>query len=79
MQETQKETWPMLPEQESTQEEYSASEGPVQTPEENLDEESQDFGNLTENGNFVTQEKGKSAIVSRQESQTHSSVQTNPE
>lgn len=68
------ETDPMLPEPESTQEETSTPEYGM-TPEENLDEESQ--ANFTENGNFVTQEKGKSEILSRQESQTHSSVQTN--
>lgn len=73
------ETKPMLAEPESTQEEYSAQEGHGMTPEENLDEESQEFANYTENGNYVTQEKGKSDILSRQESQTHSSVQTNSE
>nr|XP_020474690.1 tumor necrosis factor receptor superfamily member 5-like [Monopterus albus] len=35
-------------------------------PEENDDEPTQGF--LTENGNFVTQEKGKSVVLSRQES-----------
>lgn len=67
-----------LPEQ-CTQEECSTPEGHGMTPEENLDEESQETANFTENGNFVTQERGKSEILSRQESQTHSSVQTNSE
>ncbi|XP_034392430.1 tumor necrosis factor receptor superfamily member 5 isoform X1 [Cyclopterus lumpus] len=51
----------------------SHEEAGVRTPEENEDELSQvlseDFV-LTENGNFVTQEDGKSIVLSRQESQT---------
>ena len=58
----------MSPEMLSTQEETS-----FRTPEENEDEPSQEISGdrvYTENGNFVTQENGKSEILSRQESQT---------
>ncbi|KAF3697291.1 Tumor necrosis factor receptor superfamily member 5 [Channa argus] len=59
-------------EQFSTQEEGSTQEGHGMTPEENLDEESLEQSSYprTENGNFVTQERGKSEVLSRQESQT---------
>lgn len=62
-------TVPMITEQ-STQEEGGTPEGHGMTPEENMDEDSQETCKLTENGNFVTQERGKSDILSRQESQT---------
>ncbi|XP_037627859.1 tumor necrosis factor receptor superfamily member 5 isoform X2 [Sebastes umbrosus] len=55
----------LMPELQSSQEEAG-----VMTPEENEDEHSQDLAVLTENGNYVTQENGKSTILSRQESQT---------
>ncbi|NP_001254588.1 tumor necrosis factor receptor superfamily member 5 precursor [Gasterosteus aculeatus] len=57
----------LTPELLSTQEEAGA-----RTPEENEDELSLETPDLvlSENGNFVTQEKGKSSILSRQESQT---------
>ncbi|XP_035512976.1 tumor necrosis factor receptor superfamily member 5 [Morone saxatilis] len=61
----------MSPEMQSSQEESS-----LRTPVENEDEPSQEMSSdmgqrLTENGNFVTQENGKTYILSRQESQTH--------
>ncbi|XP_038577817.1 tumor necrosis factor receptor superfamily member 5 isoform X1 [Micropterus salmoides] len=57
-----------LPEVQTSQE-----EGFGRTPEENEDELSQEMSTdvvFTENGNFVTQENGKTEILSRQESQT---------
>ncbi|KAM6930076.1 tumor necrosis factor receptor superfamily member 5 isoform 1-T1 [Lycodopsis pacificus] len=51
----------------------SQEEAGVRTPEENEDELSQEVLPdlaLSENGNYVTQENGKSSILSRQESQT---------
>ncbi|KAK2851871.1 hypothetical protein Q5P01_008147 [Channa striata] len=68
---------PMLSEQFSTQEEGSTheegstQEGHGMTPEENMDEESLELCNRTENGKILTQEKGKSETLSRQESQPH--------
>lgn len=57
------------PELVSSQEEVSS-----RAPEENEDEPSQEMSTadvlLTERGNYVTQENGKSEILSRQESQT---------
>nr|ACQ58926.1 Tumor necrosis factor receptor superfamily member 5 precursor [Anoplopoma fimbria] len=58
----------IMPELQSSQEEAGA-----RTPEENEDEHSQEVLvdlALTENGNYVTQENGKSTVLSRQESQT---------
>ncbi|XP_040009827.1 tumor necrosis factor receptor superfamily member 5 [Xiphias gladius] len=58
----------MFPEQQSSQE-----EGGTRTPEENEDELSEEISAgviLTDNGNYVTQEKGKTEILSRQESET---------
>ncbi|XP_051280149.1 tumor necrosis factor receptor superfamily member 5 [Dicentrarchus labrax] len=60
----------MSPEMLSSQEESS-----LRTPVENEDEPSQEMSSdmgqrLTENGNFVTQENGKTYVLSRQESQT---------
>ncbi|XP_029012353.1 tumor necrosis factor receptor superfamily member 5 isoform X2 [Betta splendens] len=52
--------------QQISQEEGSSSE-----PVEDMDEEIQGPGNnYTDNGNYVVQERGKSEIISRQESQT---------
>ncbi|TNN71158.1 hypothetical protein EYF80_018678 [Liparis tanakae] len=58
----------LVPDRQSSQEEADA-----RTPEENEDELSQELSDdyvLTDNGNVVTQEDGKSAVLSRQESQT---------
>ncbi|XP_070766548.1 tumor necrosis factor receptor superfamily member 5 [Enoplosus armatus] len=62
-------------EEESTMPEVQTSqeEGFGRTPEENEDEPSQEMSTdvvFTERGNFVTQENGKTEILSRQESQT---------
>ena len=57
-----------FPEQRSSQEEVG-----TRAPEENEDEPSEEMSAgviLTENGNYVTQEKGKTEILSRQESET---------
>lgn len=52
----------------------SQEEGSSRAPEENEDEPSQELSTtdvlLTDKGNFVTQENGKTEILSRQESQT---------
>lgn len=64
------------PEEESTLPEAQSSmeEGFPRTPEENEDEPSQEISAtgviLTDKGNFVKQEMGKTEILSRQESQT---------
>lgn len=58
----------LVPDRQSSQEEAD-----VRTPEENEDELSQELSEhyvLTDNGNFLTQEDGKSAVLSREESQT---------
>ncbi|XP_034733185.1 tumor necrosis factor receptor superfamily member 5 isoform X1 [Etheostoma cragini] len=58
-----------LPELQSSQEEGGAG-----TPEENEDQQNQEISAgpfLTENGKLVTEEYGKSSVLSRQESQPH--------